>query len=214
MKPLKSHHILYARFDNLCGAGHAFTQVLNGCMEHEENFFLCRERPLLHDKLMRGRPMILNISRGARVMSGALAAVALALLALPLAAEYVVPSKPFLEKNAFYLRSAGFRIQLADDAAGRRALKALPPHRFVIHARAAGGPRYVYADPGVCNCIFSGTLDNYKSYLDILRQPIPGVADVSPDYKSQASALLMDEPAYFGALDNDDSMADYFRDYL
>jgi hypothetical protein len=159
--------------------------------------------------------MILNISRRARVLSGALAAVAFALLALPLAAEYVVPSKPFLEKNAFYLRSAGFNIRFANDnPAAERALKALPPHRFVIHSKAAGGPRYVYADPGVCNCIFSGSLDNYKSYLEILRQPIPGVADVSPDYKSQASALLMDEPAYFGALDNDDSMADYFRDYL
>ena len=143
----------------------------------------------------------------------ALAVLMLALLSLPLAAEYVVPSKPFLEKNAFYLRSAGFRIQLANDARGQRALKALPPHRFVIH-KAGGVPRYVYADPGVCNCIFSGTLDNYKSYLEILRQPIPGVADVSPDYKTQASALLLDEPVFFGALDNDDSMADYFRDYL
>lgn len=143
-----------------------------------------------------------------------LPAIMFALLSFPLAAEYVVPSKPFLEKNAFYLRSAGFRIQLANDAKGERALKALPPHRFVIHTKAGGVPRYVYADPGVCNCIFTGTADNYKSYLEILRQPIPGVADVSPDYKSQASALLMDEPAYFGALDNDDSMADYFRDYL
>jgi hypothetical protein len=51
------------------------------------------------------------------------------------------------------------------------ALKALPPHRFVIH-KAGGSPRYVYADPGMCNCIFSGTRDNYESYLSILRQPI------------------------------------------
>jgi hypothetical protein len=158
--------------------------------------------------------MNLTISRPSRLAFAWLAAAGFALLAWPLAAEYVVPSKPFLEKNAFYLRSAGFRIQLADDAAAQRAMKALPPHRFVIHTRAGGVPRYVYADPGMCNCIFSGTLDNYKSYLEILRQPIPGIADVSPDYKSQASALLMDEPAYFGALDNDDSLADYFRDYL
>jgi hypothetical protein len=153
------------------------------------------------------------IFRGARRALAPLAALAVGLLALPLAAEYVVPSKPFLEKNAFYLRSAGFRIRLADDAIGQRALKSLPPHRFVIH-KAGGIPRYVYADPGVCNCIFSGTLDNYKSYQAILRQPLPGVDDVSPDYKTQASALLLEQPAYFGALDNDDSMADYFRDYL
>ncbi len=142
-----------------------------------------------------------------------LAALTVALLAWPLAAEHATPSKPFLEKNAFYLRSAGFRIQLANDAAGQRALKALPPHRFVIH-RAGGAPRYVYADPGMCNCIFSGSQDNYKSYLDILRQPLPGVDDVSPDYKTQASALLLAQPVDFGMTDGDDSMADYFRDYL
>ena len=139
--------------------------------------------------------------------------MAMALLALPLAAEYVVPSKPFLEKNAFYLRSAGFRIQLANDAAGQRALKVLPPHRFVVH-KAGGTPRYVYADPGVCNCIFSGTLDNYKSYLEILRQPLPGVDAVSPDYKTQAGALLLEQPIDFGMPNDDDSLADYFRDYL
>jgi hypothetical protein len=153
------------------------------------------------------------IPRIAQRAIASLAVVAVALLAWPLAAEYVVPSKPFLEKNAFYLRSAGFRIRLADDATGQRALKALPPHRFVIHT-AAGTPRYVYADPGVCNCIFSGTQDNYKSYLAILRQPLPGVDDVSPDYKTQASALLLDQPIDFGMTGGDDSMSDYFRDYL
>jgi hypothetical protein len=152
-------------------------------------------------------------SRTTQRMLAALAALAVALLAWPLAAEHVTPSKPFLEKNAFYLRSAGFRIQLANDAAGQRALKALPPHRFVIH-KAGGTPRYVYADPGMCNCIFSGTSDNYKSYLDILRQPLPGVDDVSPDYKTQASALLLAQPVDFGMTDGDDSMSDYFRDYL
>lgn len=140
-------------------------------------------------------------------------AVTMVLLAWPLVAQHVTPSKPFLEKNAFYLRSAGFRIQLANDAAGQRALKALPPHRFVVH-RAGGTPRYVYADPGVCNCIFSGSLDNYRSYLEILRQPFPGADDVSPDYKTQASALLLEQPVDFGMTNGDDSLSDYFRDYL
>lgn len=143
----------------------------------------------------------------------AIAMMAMMVLALPLAAQRAAPSKPFLEKNAFYLRSAGFKIQLANDAVGQRALRALPPHRFVIH-KAGGTPRYVYADPGVCNCIFSGSLDNYKSYLEILRQPLPGVDDVSPDYKTEASALLMDQPIDFGMTNDDDSLADYFRDYL
>ena len=151
--------------------------------------------------------------RAVRHMLAPLAVCVAVLLAWPLAAQHAAPSKPFLEKTGFYLRSAGFRIQLANDAAGQRALKALPPHRFVIH-KAGGSPRYVYADPGMCNCIFSGTRDNYESYLSILRQPIPGVADVSPDYKTEASALLMEQPIDYDMTGTDDTLADYFRDYL
>ena len=152
-------------------------------------------------------------ARAVRHMLAPLAVCVAVFLAWPLAAQHAAPSKPFLEKTGFYLRSAGFRIQLANDAAGQRALKALPPHRFVIH-RAGGSPRYVYADPGMCNCIFSGTRDNYESYLSILRQPIPGVADVSPDYKTEASALLMEQPIDYDMTGTDDTLADYFRDYL
>lgn len=157
--------------------------------------------------------MILNVSRPFRFALASLAAIVIALLAWPLAAQHT-PSKPFLEKTAFYLRSAGFNIRFANEnPAGERALKILPPHRFVIHT-FSGAPRYVYADPGVCNCIFTGTRDNYESYLSILRQPIPGVADVSPDYKTEASALLMEQPIDFGAVNPEDTLADYFRDYL
>ena len=42
------------------------------------------------------------------------------------------PSKPFLDKNSFYLSSAGFKVHFANDAAGKKALHALPPHRFGI----------------------------------------------------------------------------------
>ena len=116
------------------------------------------------------------------------------LCALPLWAQHSAPSTPFLEKNDFLLRSAGFRVKFANDELGRRALRALPPHRFVIHTRE-GARAYVYADPGRCNCVFTGTLDNFRNYQDILRNPRPGVDDVAPDYKTQASALLVDPDA-------------------
>jgi hypothetical protein len=42
----------------------------------------------------------------------------------------------------------------------------------------------------------------------------PGVADVSPDYKTEASALLMEQPIDYDMTGTDDTLADYFRDYL
>ena len=104
------------------------------------------------------------------------------------------PSKPFLDKNSFYLSSAGFKVHFANDAAGKKALHALPPHRFVIHNLGGGNVRYLYAEPQHCVCIFIGTKDAYQSYRAILTQPMPQPDDVSPDYKTQVSSLLEGDP--------------------
>src|SRR5712671_4166120 len=90
------------------------------------------------------------------------------------------PSKPFLDKNSFYLTSAGFKVQFANDAAGKKALHALPPHRFVIHTLGGGDVRYLYAEPQHCVCVFIGTNDAYQNYRGILSQPLPQPDDVAP----------------------------------
>ena len=142
---------------------------------------------------------------------GTLPAIALLLCAsLLLALE--VPSKPFLDKNSFYLSSAGFRVQLANDPAGKKALHALPPHRFVVH-RDGNEVRYLYAEPNHCVCIFIGTQGAYQSYRDMLAQPIDQPDNVAPDYKTQASALLYGAPYDLNSLDEPNTLAEYFRAY-
>ena len=138
-------------------------------------------------------------------------------LVLMLAASLLValetPSKPFLDKNSFYLTSAGFRVQVANDEAGRRALQALPPHRFVTHKKNGGDVRYLYAEPIHCVRIFIGTQANYQEYRDILGRGLPQADDVSPDYKSQASALLYGDIYDWDNLNQPDSVAEYLRTY-
>ena len=120
------------------------------------------------------------------------------------------PSKPFLDKNGFS-SSAGFKVHFANDAAGKKAMHALPPHRFVVHDLGNGNARYLYAEPQHCMCIFIGTKDAYQSYRSILSQPLPQVDDVSADYKTQAGALLMGDPVdMFG---QPPYAAEYFRNY-
>jgi hypothetical protein len=142
---------------------------------------------------------------------GAIPALALLLFASLLAA-LEVPSKPFLDKNSFYLSSAGFRVQVANDAAGKKALEALPPHRFVVH-RTGNDVRYLYAEPNHCVCIFIGTRANYQDYRDILAKPVDQPDNVAPDYKTQASALLYGDPYDWDNLNQPDSVADYLRTY-
>ena len=134
------------------------------------------------------------------------------LLCTSLLVALETPSKPFLEKNSFYLSSAGFRVRLANDHAGQKALRALPAHRFVVH-KVGDDVRYLYAEPRHCVCIFVGTRQAYETYRNILSQPLQQADDVSPDYKTQAGALLYGDPYDFNSLNAPDSLADYLRTY-
>lgn len=142
---------------------------------------------------------------------GSVTAIAL-LLGASLLAALEMPSKPFLDRNSFYLSSAGFKVQVANDEAGRRAMHALPPHRFVIH-RTGNQVRYLYAEPNHCVCIFIGNQEAYLNYKDILARPIEQPDNVAPDYKTQASALLYGDPYDWNSLNQPTSIADYLATY-
>jgi hypothetical protein len=129
------------------------------------------------------------------------------LLAVPFEAQSATFEKPFLDTNDFYLRSAGFKIKFANDAAGQKAMRALPMHRMVAQ-KTPGGVRYLFAEPKICVCIFIGTADNLQSYRDIVANPLPTVDNVPADYTTQASALLADMSDI-----EDDSLADFLRNY-
>ena len=143
---------------------------------------------------------------------GMLPAIAL-LLGATLLAALETPSKPFLDKNSFYLSSAGFRVQVANDAAGKKAMSALPPHRFVVHRYGNNEVRYLYAEPNHCVCIFIGTQEAYANYRDILAKPIDQPDNVAPDYKTQASALLYGDPYDLNSVDEPNTVAGYLQDY-
>src|SRR6266852_2547899 len=149
-------------------------------------------------------------STGARAI-GVFPAILL-LLCASLLVALETPSKPFLEKNSFYLSSAGFRVRLANDPAGQKAMRALPAHRFVMH-KVGDDVRYLYAEPQHCVCIFIGTRQAYQTYRNILSQPLQQADNVAADYKTQAGALLYGDPYDFNSLSAPDSIADYFRTY-
>ncbi|SDN78906.1 hypothetical protein [Afipia sp. GAS231] len=134
------------------------------------------------------------------------------LLGATLLAALEAPSKPFLDKNSFYLSSSGFKVQVANDAVGRQALHALPPHRFVVH-RTGNDVRYLYAEPLHCVCIFIGTQAAYENYRDILAKPVDQPDNVAPDYQTQASALLYGDPYDWTSLNQPTSIADYLQTY-
>lgn len=118
------------------------------------------------------------------------------------------PSKPFLEKNSFYLSSAGFRIQVANDPAGQKALRMLPAHRFVVNG-VGDAIRYLYAEPQHCVCIFVGTQQAYDRYRNLLSQPLKPTDNVPPDYKTQAGVLLSGQPLRQSTIGDRTTLSDY-----
>jgi hypothetical protein len=118
------------------------------------------------------------------------------------------PTPPSLEKNSFYLSSAGFHAQFANDPAGQKALRALPAHQFV--SKGAGEElRYFYAEPQHCVCVFVGTQQAYDNYREILRQPLKPADNMSPDYKTQAGTLLSGQPLRQSTRGDPTTLSDY-----
>jgi hypothetical protein len=119
-----------------------------------------------------------------------------------------VSGRPSLEKNSFYLSSAGFHIQVANDPAGQRALHALPAHRFVTNG-AGDDLRYFYAEPERCVCIFVGTQQAHDRYLKMVNQPLQPTDHVSPDYKTQIGVLLSGQPLRQSTRGDPTTLSDY-----
>jgi hypothetical protein len=130
------------------------------------------------------------------------------LLYPPVLAAAEAPSPPSLERNSFYLSSAGFRVQVANDAAGQKKLRTLPAHRFVTEG-AGDAMRYLYAEPQHCVCIFVGTQQAYDSYRKILSQPVKPTNNASPDYKTQAGVLLSGQPLRQSTRGDPTTLSDY-----
>ena len=118
------------------------------------------------------------------------------------------PSRPSLDKNSLYLRSAGFRVQVANDPAGKKALRALPAHRFVING-AGEAARYFYAEPDHCVCIFVGSQQAYDRYLKFINQPLKPTDDPAPDYKTEAGVLLSNQPLRQSTFADPTTLSDY-----
>jgi len=121
-------------------------------------------------------------------------------------------SLSFLDKNNFYLSSAGFKMQPANNPKAEKALRAIPPHRFVVHT-VNGTERYLFADPKRCNCIFVGTKDNYLSYRAIQSQPLGSAPDdVAADYNKNVATVLSD-PVGGNDIYDENSLSTFMQDF-
>jgi hypothetical protein len=67
-----------------------------------------------------------------------------------------------------FLNRAGFTV-MADQAASKRRLAALPPLRLVQQDQG-GQATYAYADPYTCNCVYVGDAAAYARYRRLIEE--------------------------------------------
>jgi hypothetical protein len=146
--------------------------------------------------------------RALRLLPTVAPLVCASVLAAAEARSQPLTSQPALDKNNFYLTSAGFRVQVANDPAGQKALRALPAHRFVANG-VGDGLRYSYAEPQHCVCIFVGTHQAYDNYNKMLRQPPKPTDNVPADYKTQAGVVLNNQPLRQSTRGDPTTLSDY-----
>ena len=156
----------------------------------------------------RRQPFRIHGSRALRLFPAVVLLFCVLLFCASVPAAAQTPSQPTLEKNSFYLTSAGFHIQFANDPAAQKALRALPAHRFVVSG-AGEAVRYSYAEPQHCVCIFVGTQQAYDRYQEILSHPLKPTDDVAPDYKTQAGVLLSNQPLRQSTRGDPTTLSDY-----
>jgi hypothetical protein len=73
------------------------------------------------------------------------------------------------------LTAAGFQMKAADTPEKAAHLQELKP-RKIIRREQNGQASYVYADRTVCNCLYTGTEQQFQEYRRLARQQ--NVADV------------------------------------
>jgi hypothetical protein len=85
------------------------------------------------------------------------------------------------------LAAAGFDMHLANTSRREAALKSLPANRFVTRAKG-DHMEYFYADPLVCNCLYTGDQKAFDAYKHEVFQR--RIAD-----EQQLTAQMYHEPA-------------------
>lgn len=75
-----------------------------------------------------------------------------------------------IENKENMLIAAGFRTRPVDTQDKADALRALPPHKFVMKTQDNNQVVYLYADPTICKCLYYGNQDAYQAYQQMAFQ--------------------------------------------
>jgi hypothetical protein len=91
------------------------------------------------------------------------------------------------------LEAAGFQVKPADTPEKLAHLQTLTPRKVVRYTRD-GQPRYVYADPETCKCLYVGDEQRYQKYQELSLQK-----KIADEQMSAAQANWDASMNYWGA---------------
>jgi hypothetical protein len=92
------------------------------------------------------------------------------------------------------LAAAGFQVRPANTPKREEALKTLPPHKFVMRTKG-DNVMYFYADPLVCNCLYTGDQKAFDAYKqEVFQKRIA-------DEQQLTAQMYAEPPGWWGGWD-------------
>ncbi|MGH8227298.1 MAG: hypothetical protein ACREU3_05240, partial [Steroidobacteraceae bacterium] len=96
-----------------------------------------------------------------------------------------------VQRKENLLAAAGFKVHPAGTPRREMELESLPPNKFVTRAKG-DHVEYLYADPLVCNCLYTGDQQAFDSYKhELFEQHIA-------DQQQLTAEMYREPPGWWG----------------
>jgi hypothetical protein len=97
------------------------------------------------------------------------------------------------------LSAAGFHIVVADSPKKQEIFSTMPPLKMHYYVAKDGKPRYWFADPYECNCVYEGDGKDYQRYQNLrLQQKLVKEEEQTAELNQDAAMQMnMYDPLFY-----------------
>jgi len=97
------------------------------------------------------------------------------------------------------LSAAGFHMVQADSPKKQSIFATLPPLKMTYYVAKDGKPRYWFADPYQCNCVYQGSEKDYQRYQNLrIQQKLVKEEEQTAELNQDAAMQMnMYDPMFF-----------------
>ncbi len=142
-------------------------------------------------------PSTVRYGRARRAMLGA--AVVLIILSIAACSAFQETPTQKAQRIEPLLAAAGFKMVTVDSPKKQEIFASLPPLKMHYYVAKDGKPRYWFADPYACNCVYEGDAKAYQHYQNLrIQQKLVKEEEETAELNQDAAMQMnMYDPLFF-----------------